>query len=136
NIDKSGPALSKIGDPVTYTYQVLNTGDSPLVNVVVVDDAGTAGDTADDFNPDPVLDNDGFNVGDSNQDGILDPGETWQYTKTLNVPQGATDPFVNVATVTAELDTGEEESFAFQSDTTVFTDTDSHSINLFQPAVS
>src|SRR5581483_4712731 len=118
NIDKSGPELSKIGDPVTYTYLVLNTGDTPLVNVVVVDDAGTSGDTGDDFNPDPVLNN-GFNVGDINQDGILDPGETWQYTKTLTVPVGATDPFVNVATVTATLESDRDVEVALLIDSTV-----------------
>ncbi len=30
--------------------------------------------------PAPTLDIDGFNIGDSDQDGYLDDGETWTYT--------------------------------------------------------
>jgi hypothetical protein len=67
-----------VGDTIQWTYLVTNPGDVPLMNVVVVDDNGTAGDTADDFNPDPILDG-GFNIGDVNQDGKLDVGEEWRY---------------------------------------------------------
>lgn len=76
----TGP-IAEVGDTVTWTYLVTNPGDTELDNVVVVDDAGTAGDTGDDFNPDPVLDS-GFNVGDTDADGRLDPGEEWVYTAT------------------------------------------------------
>src|SRR5205823_1772892 len=114
---KDGPALSKIGDPVTYTYAVTNSGEAPLSNVVVSDDAGTPGTPGDDFTADPVLAN-GFNVGDGNQNRILDVGETWQFTKTITVPTGATDPFVNTATVTAS---------STLTDSTV-NNTDTHSV--------
>jgi hypothetical protein len=72
------------GDDAIFTYEVTNTGEVSFAadEVVVTDDNGTAGDTSDDFNPDQVLDN-GFNVGDANQNNALDTGETWSYTKTL-----------------------------------------------------
>ena len=66
-------------DPVTWTYQVSNPGNVPLSSVVVTDDNGTPGDTGDDFNPAPVLSG-AFNVGDTNMDGLLDPGEVWLYS--------------------------------------------------------
>src|SRR5262249_38391044 len=97
-IDKTGNALSKIGDPVTYTYTVTNAGSAgtpALENVVVTDDNATPGVPGDDFSPT-------FVGGDTNNDGKLDKGETWTYTKTLNIPAGASDPYVNVATVTAK----------------------------------
>ena len=51
----------------------------------VTDDNGTPGDTGDDFNPAPVLDN-GFNIGDTNQDGLLDPNEIWLYdSQTMTI---------------------------------------------------
>ena len=72
------------GDDAIFTYEVTNTGNVSFAanEVVVVDDNGTAGDTSDDFNPDRVLQN-GFNVGDANQNNALDSGETWKYSKTL-----------------------------------------------------
>jgi hypothetical protein len=78
--------------PVTYTYQVSNPGGTPLANVVVTDDNGTPGNTADDFNPAPVLGNgstsadSSHNIGDLNNNGLLDPSETWTYTATVIPP--------------------------------------------------
>ena len=73
-----GPSVT-IGSTVTWTYDVTNPGNEPLKNVTVTDDNGTPGDPADDFNPTPVLAG-AFNVGDTNQNGLLDPGEDWKYT--------------------------------------------------------
>jgi hypothetical protein len=68
---------------VTFKYQVTTTEGS-VQNVVVKDDNGTPGDTSDDFFADPVL-NGSFNTGDTNTNNLLDPGETWQFTKTVLV---------------------------------------------------
>ena len=72
-----GPWIA-VGEEVRWTYLVTNTGNVPLDDVVVIDDHGTPGLPADDFEPLPVL-TDGFNVGDVNRNGVLDPGETWRY---------------------------------------------------------
>lgn len=65
-----------VGDTVTWTYEVTNTGDVPFPesDVSVVDDAGTPGDTSDDFIPalEPTS--------DLGSDGLLSPGETWIYS--------------------------------------------------------
>ena len=74
--DAPGPLVPR-GSTVAWTYQVTNAGNVPLSDVVVVDDNGTP-DAADDFHPDPVEDG-GYNLGDADQDGLLDPGEVWQY---------------------------------------------------------
>ena len=73
-----GPIVT-VGSTVTWTYDVTNPGNEPLKNVTVTDDNGTPADPADDFNPTPILVG-GFNVGDINQNGLLDPGEDWKYT--------------------------------------------------------
>src|SRR5262249_35004647 len=41
--------LVSVGSTVTWTYHVTNTGNVTLTNVVVTDDNGTPGNTADDF---------------------------------------------------------------------------------------
>ena len=43
-----GPEIP-VGEAVTWTYQVYNTGDVELTDLVVMDDNGTQGDTSDDF---------------------------------------------------------------------------------------
>ncbi len=42
-----GPYLL-VGDPITWTYEITNTGNVTLTNVTVVDDNGTPGDPGDD----------------------------------------------------------------------------------------
>jgi len=83
-----------VGDTASWTYQVTNTGVVPVINVVVVDDAGTVGDTGDDFQP-------VYLSGDSDSDNRLDVGEVWLYespsTETLTVAAGA---YANIATAT------------------------------------
>jgi len=74
----TGPVIV-VGDPVNWMYYVSNPGNVPLSGIVVTDDNGTSGDTSDDFNPTPVMSG-GYNVGDTNTDGLLDPGEIWQYS--------------------------------------------------------
>jgi hypothetical protein len=102
-----------IGENVTWTYTVTNPGDIALSDISVVDDNGTV-DTSDDFTATAVLAN-GYNVGDSNLNGLLDGVEEWQFTYSgiaigtayVNVATAsgtATDGFQNSTTVT---DTGE-----------------------------
>src|SRR5262249_24644573 len=64
NDSPTGPHI-KVGDPVTWTYNVTNTGNVPLSNVVVTD--SVAGVT-----PAPALPP-GFHPRDSHPDGPLHP---------------------------------------------------------------
>ncbi len=65
----------RVGDFVTYTYEVENVGDLPLrdVNLTDVHDWGPSCDPA-------------FVGGDSGEDGILDPGESWLYECRYQMP--------------------------------------------------
>ena len=71
-----------VGDPITWTYVVTNTGDSPIADVVLVDDRGEV----------PV-----FIGGDTNSDTLLDPDETWTYEAKGIAVAGQ---YTNVATAT------------------------------------
>ncbi len=64
-----------------FTYLVSNTGHKVLRNVRVVDDRGTT-DTADDVRPVGIASGSRINVGDVNNNRLLDPGETWQYRRS------------------------------------------------------
>ena len=64
----TGPVLA-VGGNANFTYVLTNIGNVALNNVVVVDDNGTPGNTADDFNPT-------FSGGDTNSNNLLDLGET------------------------------------------------------------
>ncbi|WGR92980.1 hypothetical protein MTX26_24065 [Bradyrhizobium sp. ISRA443] len=61
------------GENIIWEYKVTNPGDVALSNVTVTDDH--TGVT-----PTSLLNGDGFNVGDTNEDGKLDTNETWIYT--------------------------------------------------------
>ena len=65
----------RVGDYVTYTYEVENVGDLPLreVNLTDVHDWGP--------DCDPT-----FVSGDSGDDGVLDPGEAWLYDCRYQMP--------------------------------------------------
>ena len=66
-----------IGALVRWHYLLRNTGNFALDVVGIQDDGGVVGAVA--FLADPVLDAQGFNLGDVDRDGLLDPGETWRY---------------------------------------------------------
>ena len=72
-----GPYIH-VGDPVTWTYTVTNTGNVPLHDVAVTDNkpgvtpAATVQGAEDDYP--------GKNIGDTNGDGKLDTTETWIFT--------------------------------------------------------
>jgi len=85
-----------IGSTVTWTYTVSNPGNVPLRNVRVTDDNGTPDFFADDFSP-------VFVSGDTNSDGLLDPGEVWVYMATGVAIAGQ---YSNLGTVKGTDDTG------------------------------
>jgi hypothetical protein len=86
-----------VGETVQFTYLVTNPGEVALKNVVVIDDNGTPGVPSDDFLPKAIL-GCGFNIGDKDRDGLLDPGETWFYISTTAVTAGQ---HANLATASA-----------------------------------
>ncbi len=67
---------------ITYNFAVTNTGSTPLSNIKVVDNIGTS--AAPDYVTATAVTKSGYNVGDTNHDGILQAGETWQYTETVS----------------------------------------------------
>jgi len=78
-----------VGDPVTWTYLVVNLGDVAITGVSVTDtDNGTVA---------------GPPTGDTGGDGVLDPGEAWTYTV---VGVARPDYYVNGATVIGTATTG------------------------------
>ncbi len=87
-----------VGDVVRWTYKVTTPGESPL-EVVLVDDNGTPGDTSDDFEPDYVS-------GDTDGDGWLDAGETWLFASFVYAVIAG--DYVNVARVTGTAEDGSE----------------------------
>jgi uncharacterized repeat protein (TIGR01451 family)/LPXTG-motif cell wall-anchored protein len=84
----TGPVIS-VGDTVTWTYVVTNTGDVDLTNVNVSDDQGVT----------PVL-----KSGDVGNDGILSVNEIWIYEATGLAVLGQ---YENLGSVTA--DHGQDE---------------------------
>ena len=60
---------------------------------MVVDDNGTPGNAADDFNPT-------FTGGDTNSNGLLDLGETWNFSASRTVVAGH---YTNIGKVTGSV---------------------------------
>ncbi|OPX85335.1 MAG: hypothetical protein A4E53_03553 [Pelotomaculum sp. PtaB.Bin104] len=88
-VTKSGPAYSLAGDPVTFNYAVTNNGPGSAAPSLTDDKCGT---------PSPVLVG-GFNTGDSDQDNLVDPGETWQYSCAYTPTWVINTPVTNTVTV-------------------------------------
>lgn len=108
---------------VTSLFEVENPGNTPLTSISVTDDK---------CGPAAPVENGGFNVGDTNADGKLDPAraETWQFECAKPISTGAsTDPagqnIVNEATVTGTDPTG-----------TTVTATATDDVDAFNPAIS
>ena len=75
----SGPTVA-VGSTLTFGYLVINSSSSTMTLTDIVDDNGTPTVTADDVRLStggikPVLSG-GFNVGDTNHNGMLDAGES------------------------------------------------------------
>ncbi|MEJ0075837.1 MAG: hypothetical protein WDO17_10375 [Alphaproteobacteria bacterium] len=77
-----GGTADVAGEVVSYAINVTNDGNMSLTGVSVSDPSVT--DLA-------AVTSGGFNAGDTNQDGKLSIGETWQYTASHTVTQGDLD---------------------------------------------
>ena len=73
---------------------MTNTGNAPISDVVLTDDAGTPDDTGDDFDPT-------FTGGDTDGDGLLDVDETWLYEATGTAEPGLYGNFAIVTGLSA-----------------------------------
>ncbi len=74
--DAPGPEFTA-GVEVGWRYVVTNPGNMPLADVTVVSDNGTPDDGTDD-----VTMSGAPTTGDSDRDGLLDPGEQWVYGRS------------------------------------------------------
>lgn len=79
------PVLT-VGEEIVWSYQVTNTGDTPLINVAV----------ADSILGDIVL----RTSSSGNDDDVLDVGEIWEFRATGSAAVG---DYMNVGSVTGEL---------------------------------
>lgn len=79
-------SYDEVGEEITYTIAVENTGNITINNPTVSDPQATTGPT--------------YVSGDSNSDGVLDVGEIWNYEATYAVTQEDIDngSFTNTAT--------------------------------------
>ena len=73
----NNPYNYNVGDDIVYTATLTNTGN---VSITPVTPSG--------YTP---VEQGGVNVGDTDGDGVLDPGETWIYTTTHTVTQSDID---------------------------------------------
>lgn len=99
--------LTKTADPttgrspldVTYTYQEKNDGDAPISSVTISDDKCSP--------VTPTLGGDGIhNVGDTNTNGVLDPGETWVFTCKATL----LDTTTNLATASGTVNADQKDA--------------------------
>lgn len=124
-----GIALEKVNAPtevrgdlvpptaVTSTYTVTNPGNTPLSHVTITDDR---------CGPVQPVPPTGANVGDTDGDGLLDPGEEWQFTCTQPVRVSrSTNPagqnIVNTAEVIGLDPAGTQVTDEATDDVDVFT---------------
>ncbi|HEY9613466.1 DUF7507 domain-containing protein, partial [Allocoleopsis sp.] len=100
---QSGDGLTGVtaGTPISWKYTVTNPGNVSLSNVTVKDDNGTPTNAADDFTATPQLSG-GFNVGDTNKDGKLNPGESWTFTYSGTAVAGS---YTNIGTASGIIGT-------------------------------
>ncbi|MGC9397432.1 MAG: right-handed parallel beta-helix repeat-containing protein [Anaerolineae bacterium] len=116
---KTGPALSKVTDVVTYTYTITNTSvppSAPALDLVSVIDQGVGWPGLGDLTATAL----------ANGCGPLATGAACTFEAPYTVAAGVPDPLVNEVMATYQL-------AAFNQ---VVTATDSHSVNLFQPSIT
>lgn len=110
-INKDGPELAHVGDTVTYSFEVTNSGPLDLTSVALTDakcDSGTI-----------TLDHNG------DGDDVLSPDETWNYSCTHVVKDTDADPLPNTASVAAVDIFGRGVGAH-----------DSHSVDIIHPAIT
>ena len=96
DLTKSGPQCAHEGDIISYNYSVHNDGDVPLLAPIVTDSLLIA--------VSPVMDGHPFNIGDTNDDGVFDCCETWNFTASYLVPTPQVPDVENEAVAMAEYD--------------------------------
>jgi hypothetical protein len=107
-LQKGGPALTHVGDVVTYVFAVTNTGGVPL----------TAIDLSD-----PMCDASPTVVDDGNGDATLAPAETWSFECPHTITAADGDPVQNEARVTGHHGEGS------------VSDTDDHDVDVLHPSI-
>lgn len=109
-VEKAGPDLAHVGDEITYTIVVTNSGEADLVDVVLTD---------------PVCDDDSVELfDDADGDSTLAVDEVWIYSCTHVVTADDPDPLPNTATA---VGTDERERTT--------EDDDDHVVDLIAPAI-
>jgi uncharacterized repeat protein (TIGR01451 family) len=109
-VDKSGDPLSKIGDDVTYHFEITNTSSTDSPNLML---DSVADDVLGSLTAPGECDN-------------LAPGASCEFDFPWKVAAGSPDPVVNTVEV-------HYHPVGFKND---ITDTDSHTLNLFQPSIT
>ena len=107
-IVKDGPDSAEVGEEVTWTFAVTNTGDESLTDLEVGDDECA-----------PL-------VRDPDEtDTSFDPGDVWHYTCTREVTSADGDAIHNTATACADAESQDEP----------VCDTDDHELTIPNPAI-
>jgi uncharacterized repeat protein (TIGR01451 family) len=109
-VEKTGDELSKVGDDVDYEITVTNTGKATLYKQEITDTL--LGDL----------------TGDAGCGASLAPGESCTIDVSRTVQAGDADPLPNTVTV-VYTEFADPASLSFS-------DSDDHSVNLFQPAIT
>jgi uncharacterized repeat protein (TIGR01451 family) len=112
NVVKAGPSTALPDDTVVYTFTLTNVGNTPLLNVQVVDDyAGV-----------PIL------VSGDDGDSQLELAEVWVYTAAYTIQASDPNPLINTVSVSAK-----------DAANTQATDTDQHatqvSVFIYMPTI-
>jgi uncharacterized repeat protein (TIGR01451 family) len=109
-VEKDGPVMASPGQMITYTYDVTNHATTPLSNVGISDNLAE--------NERPVL-NGLFNVGDTNTNNLLDPGEVWKFLADYTLP-AATPSNPGITNVVTASGTGCDKTVTAKDDYTLY----------------
>lgn len=112
-LDSDGvPSPSAVwNQPVVISYVVTNPGDVKLSQITVVDDHGT-GDGEDDIRPTLL-------TGDTDNDGLLAPGEEWVYRAEVTASRGDNRQVTAVSAVPVDSHGNAQADIAAVRDTHV-----------------